>query len=134
MKIILPYPPSTNLLYRTVIKGRGPSARAMPIKTAAYRDYEETVRSSLRDCGYVPYPAGTTVALTLHVYRPRKAGDLSNRIKALEDVIKGIAFGDDNQVIEIHAYRHDDKENPRVTAAIWDVEEVPEENPAQESL
>jgi Holliday junction resolvase RusA-like endonuclease len=54
----------------------------------------------------------------LVVYRPRKAGDLSNRIKVLEDALNGIAWIDDKQIVEIHARREDDASNPRVEVRI----------------
>lgn len=38
-----------------------------------------------------------------------KSGDASNRIKQLEDSLNGIAWIDDEQVIETHIYRHFDE-------------------------
>jgi Holliday junction resolvase RusA-like endonuclease len=58
------------------------------------------------------------VSITLKVYRARKSGDLDNRIKPLLDALQGVAFYDDKQVIEIHAFRFDDKHNPRVEVTI----------------
>ncbi len=122
MKAILPYPPSVNSLYRTIVRGR----IAMPIKTAAYRDYEGEVRRLFLEELKEPFARDLRVAVTIHVYRPQKRGDLDNTLKALLDVLHSIAFENDDQVIEIHAYRHDDKENPRASVEIWDILETPE--------
>lgn len=44
-----------------------------------------------------------------------KRGDLDNLLKSLIDgAMKGGAFKDDKQVVEIHGYRYDGQENPRV--------------------
>ncbi len=126
MKFTCPYPPATNRLYRSVIKGRGRKAMAFPIKTAAYREYEGEIRRLFLEQKKDPFGIDERVAVTIHVYRPQKSGDLDGRLKALLDVIKGIAYVDDKQVIEIHAFRHDDKTNPRVTVEVWDVLEVEE--------
>ncbi len=125
MKFTLPYPPSTNDLYRSVVKGN----RAFPIKTARYREYEGEVRRLFAEQRKEPYAAGQLVAVTVHVYRPQRSGDLDGRLKSLLDVLQGVAYVDDKQVIEIHAFRHDDKVNPRVTVEVWDVAEMPEADP-----
>ena len=54
------------------------------------------------------------------VYRPRRVGDLDNRIKCLQDAMEGFAYDDDKQISSIFATRHDDKENPRVEVIICD--------------
>ena len=59
-------------------------------------------------------PTAKPVALTLRWYRGRRSGDLSNRIKICEDSLQGIVYVNDNQIVELHAYRHDDKANPRL--------------------
>jgi Holliday junction resolvase RusA-like endonuclease len=53
------------------------------------------------------------VMLKLAFYRPRKSGDLDGRLKVLLDALQGVLYLDDKQVEEIHAYRFDDKKNPR---------------------
>lgn len=109
--ITLPYPPSANINWR--------SANGRIIKNPEVRAYQTEV-------GWLAKVAGVRVldgdvALTLRIYRPRRAGDLSNRIKVLEDALNGIAYHDDSQVVEIHAYRHDDAGNPRVEVTIKEV-------------
>jgi Holliday junction resolvase RusA-like endonuclease len=61
------------------------------------------------------------IAVTMHVYRPRKSGDLDNRTKAVLDCLQGVVYLDDAQIVELHTYRHDDKLNPRVEVTISEV-------------
>ena len=115
MRLVLPYPPSLNTLVRTIVVGK----RAMPIKSKEYRDYEKRIASLMLEARAKPFPAGVFLSVTVHLFRPRKVGDLDNSFKALMDVMSGIAYADDSQVVELHAFRHDDKERPR---AVVDIE------------
>lgn len=54
------------------------------------------------------------VIATYKFYRPQRSGDLSNRIKVLEDAMEGTVFLNDSQIVELHAFKFDDKKNPRV--------------------
>lgn len=54
------------------------------------------------------------VALNVTVFRPRKSGDLDNYLKVMLDALQGFLYENDSQIVEIHAYRRDDKNNPRV--------------------
>jgi Holliday junction resolvase RusA-like endonuclease len=61
------------------------------------------------------------VQLAIDIYRPLKSGDLSNRIKVLEDALKGICYIDDKQVKTIFARRFDDKAWPRAEVTITEL-------------
>lgn len=108
MTITVPYPPSANRYWRTF--------RGTTVVSPEARAYKQTVR--LLALTKSARPLSGPVVLVLRVFRPRKAGDLSNRIKVLEDALCGVAFDDDDQVVEIRATRHDDKKNPRVEVEI----------------
>lgn len=115
--LTLPYPPSLNALYRTIVKGK----RAMPIKSAEYRGYEQLIWNALeqRFKGAGPRILSPhLVAVTANVYRPRAIGDLDNTFKALLDCLSGKVYEDDAQIVELHAYRHDSKERPRVELVV----------------
>jgi Holliday junction resolvase RusA-like endonuclease len=58
------------------------------------------------------------VSVSLWVYRAAQRGDLDNRIKVLLDSLQGIAYKDDKQVRELHAFLEDDKDNPRVVVEV----------------
>lgn len=106
--LTLPYPPSANRLWRR-------QGRHMVLSQEA-RDYKAEVAALA--VMSVCEPLDGDIEITLHVYRPRKSGDLSNRIKVLEDSLQGYAYVNDSQIVVIHAYRHDDKINPRVEVTI----------------
>jgi crossover junction endodeoxyribonuclease RusA len=107
--LVLPYPPANNRYYRSV-PGRG------VLLSAEARRYKE-------EAGMVALAAGVRpvdgpVALTITLYRPAKRGDVDGRLKGLLDALNGIAYQDDSQVVELHAYRLDDKDYPRVEVQV----------------
>lgn len=113
MTIELPYPPSANI-YWQISHGR-------LVKTQRARDYfkEVLIIAQLLEWDDIAIHLATKpVKFTVHVYRPKKRGDLDNCLKVLIDSLNGIAYVDDDQITEIHAYRHEDKENPRVMVTI----------------
>lgn len=112
IRVTLPYPPSANRLWAN-------GQRGAKFKTDEYQAFEEHARLKLNSVLDAPF-AGH-VAVTLHVYRPRKAGDLDNRGKAVLDVLQGVAYVSDAQIVELHSYRHDDKLNPRVEVCVREV-------------
>lgn len=109
IELTLPYPPSANRYWRNV-KGR-------TLKSKAARTYALACQWSARAQMDGDMLAGD-VAVRLDLFRPAKRGDLDNRIKVALDAIQGIAYADDKQIVEIHAYRHDDKADPRLEVAI----------------
>lgn len=114
VKLTLPYPPSVNHFWRYV-GGR-------PIISSEGRRYKAHAAAVIARAGVVKLDGPVT--LSLAVYRPKRIGDLDNRMKVLIDCIKGIAFGDDSEIVEIHATRHDDKTNPRVEVEVTAIPEV----------
>jgi crossover junction endodeoxyribonuclease RusA len=102
--LTLPYPPSTNNLYATV--------RGRRVLSREGRQYKE--RAAILAVAHGMKPVDGEVVVTLKVYRPRRAGDLDNSIKAVLDSVKGLAWRDDSQVKRIEAERFEDKVNPRV--------------------
>lgn len=108
IKLILPYPPSVNHLYanfrgRRIISAKGRKFKA-DIAVLAKRQGAKILNGEL--------------SLTFRLFRPRKTGDLDNRLKISQDALKGICFEDDRQIVEIHAFRFDDKANPRIEIEI----------------
>lgn len=107
--VILPLPPSVN--HYLVSTGRG--GRAL---TQEARNWKAAADIAIMHARLVRYDG--PVAVYMHVYRERKAGDLDNRVKLTLDALNGHAWGDDAQVVELHTWRHDDKANPRVEVEI----------------
>jgi crossover junction endodeoxyribonuclease RusA len=109
----LPYPPSANRYWR--------SFRGRVVVSSEARQYKLDVAMLARIAGV--RPTDEPVSLTLEIYRPQRRGDLSNRIKVLEDALQGVAYHDDAQVVELHAKRFDDKKHPRVNITICSMPE-----------
>lgn len=107
-KLTLPYPPSANKYWR-MWKGR-------ILVSAEARQYKLDIATLARIAGL--RPLDVPVILSLDIYRPAKRGDLSNRIKILEDALQGVAYDDDSQIVEITARRFEDKKEPRVEVTI----------------
>lgn len=109
MNITLAYPPSANRYWR-VWRGRA-------VKSDEARAYQANVQLQLRGMRPVTGP----VRVHLDVVRPAKRGDLDNCIKVLLDALKGRAYLDDSQVVQIVARRFDDKARPRVDVTVEEV-------------
>lgn len=121
MRLVLPYPPSANRYWRS-FRNRvvvSDEARAYKARVAA------ECRVQLGTLATFQEPFHGPVAVVVHVYRPRKRGDLDNTLKVLLDALKGIAFVDDDQVVDLHAIRGDSKGNPRAEVEIREVGQGP---------
>lgn len=105
-----PLPPSANKYWRYV--------RGRVIVSPEATNYKTTVKMLARCSSSPPAVLSGPVALELHVYRERRSGDLSNRVKVLEDALQGILYENDAQVRELHAYLYEDKHDPRVEVAV----------------
>jgi crossover junction endodeoxyribonuclease RusA len=118
INLTLPYPPPLNNLYRTLML-KGVPVR---VKTGRAKKFIKAVGKVCEVERVRPF-AGE-VKVDIHVYRPRRVGDLDGSFKAIFDALKGHAFEDDKQIVEIHAYRLDDKFNPRVEIEIFELQAV----------
>lgn len=104
VRLTLPAPPSANRYWR-VFRNRA-------VMSDEAREYKRLVAYLAQRAGLEP--AAGEIVLTVRWYRARRSGDLSNRIKIVEDALRGVVYVDDKQVVELHAFRDDDKANPRV--------------------
>jgi crossover junction endodeoxyribonuclease RusA len=102
----LPVPPSANRYWR-VWNNR-------IVVTDEARAYKDEIALLLRAC--IPLEGDVSVNFT--VFRPAKRGDLDNYNKIMFDALQGLCYYNDNQIVEIHSYRKDDKDNPRVEILI----------------
>lgn len=62
------------------------------------------------------------VAISVSVFRGAKRGDLDNFLKIMLDALQSKVYENDSHIVEIHAYRFDDKDNPRVEFLAWNPE------------
>jgi len=112
ISLTLPVPPSANEYWEPKIqKFKG---RYVPtiVTTKKAKQYKEDVGWILK--GGIIQPMEGNVAINLSVYRPAKRGDLDNYQKVLLDSLEGFLYGNDRQIVELHAFRYDDPGNPRV--------------------
>ncbi len=107
--LILPYPPSANIYWRM--------ARGRMILSKQARAY----RTSVASLSATEPPFTGDVSVTMRFYRPAKRGDIDNFQKVAIDALRGIAYTDDKQIVELHAFRQDDKHNPRVEIEIEEI-------------
>ncbi len=120
--LTLPYPPSANAYWRTF--------RGRILVSSEARKYKEQVGNLCARWNLKPLTG--PIAVRIQVYRPAKRGDLDNTLKVLLDSLRGHAFEDDSQVIELHAARHDDKERPRAEVHVWQLEAArPHQSPGR---
>jgi len=110
-RLVLPVPPSAGLYWRL--------ARGRIVKTAAARAYQQGVK--LRALAQGCRPISGPLAVTVQWFRAARRGDLDNQLKVVLDALQGAAYRNDNQIVELHAYRLEDRQNPRLQIAIEDV-------------
>lgn len=90
--------------------------KVVRVKTGEAKKFGNAVGKVCQIAGVKPFIGD--VAVSIQVYRPRRVGDLDGTFKAAFDALKGHAFNDDKQIVEIHATRHEDKFNPRIEIEI----------------
>lgn len=111
----LPMPPSANKYWRNVVIG----GKARTLVSEGAKNYKKEIAELAHRLGM--RPAVGDVSIAIRLYRNQASGDLDNRIKVTLDALRGVAFEDDKQVVEIHAYRHDDKGNGRIVISVLPV-------------
>lgn len=102
LRLVLPWPPSINAIYRAIPRG----GIATVILSKKGREYKQVVLAMLRG---VDSMGSSRLRVTIYLHGPtRRAYDISNRVKALEDALEGAGiFDDDNQIDEEIVYRCD---------------------------
>lgn len=103
---VLPYPPSANTCWR--------QWRGRTLVSAEYRNFKRRVALLWGRPTPLDGPLGVEVLL----YRPRRIGDLDNRLKPLLDALNGLAWHDDAQIARLLVERHEDKLNPRAEVRV----------------
>ena len=135
MKLILPYPISANLYWRTVVPKGAQFANTYVSEEA--RRYKRKVAIAARDQGcWDPIAGRVSVAVELYPHRPAdwqkrmraspmtwdddvRCIDLDNALKVLLDALRKIAYADDAWVREITAKRMEpDHEGERVVVTV----------------
>lgn len=119
MRLILPEPPSANRYWRHARGKTYLSAEALAYRNAVADEWA-TVRRKDRKVKKLSGP----IAVIVRWYRGRKSGDLDNRLKQLLDALRGWAYTDDSQIVEIHAYRYDRANDAGVEVYLSPIKEL----------
>ena len=110
MILTLPVPPTSNKWWR-MWRGR-------MVKSNEAREYQETA-SQLAMMQQIPLiEKPTEVCVTIRWFREAMRGDLDKRYSIMLDALQGIAYENDSQIAEIHAYRELDRQNPRMEVMV----------------
>lgn len=114
MLLTLPFPPSLNNLYPTVLVNGKPRR----VKSTACKRYEAAVRQivALWQSRHQMLPPSPPYALYLRVYPPqdRARHDLTNLFKAPEDAVMASIGGEDNDVVWVNGQKMPKGPCPRV--------------------
>ena len=111
--------PGKPVSYKRVTHGKKPH---YPPEYTDYRDVVSLIaRSVMRGADYTEKPVNVVVK----VYQPlevtnQHSGDIDNYLKLIFDALNKIVFKDDKQVIQVIAYKYQDKHNPRVEVSVTD--------------
>lgn len=108
---ILPMPPSANQYWRNI--------NGKTLVSEEAKNYKEAVAALALRLGMQKLSG--PVMLTIQVYRQQKSGDLSNRIKVIEDALIGIAYKDDKQIEQILAMRFESPRNPYIIISVTEL-------------
>lgn len=111
--LTLPYPPSANRYWRVY-------SNRVVVSGEATR-YKKDAAQSAKTQG-IDSPLTGDLSIAIQVYRPLKSGDLDNRLKVVLDSLQGVAYENDSQIVEIRAWRFDDKRNPRIEISINEIQ------------
>jgi Holliday junction resolvase RusA-like endonuclease len=110
VRLILPVPPSWNRSYRA---GKGRIYTPQNVI-----DFRESVAYRGRLARIKKFPRETPVALSMWWFRARQSGDLDKRVSVLMDALQEVWYVNDSQISELHCYRLEDKDNPRLEVEV----------------
>ena len=100
VKLILPWPPSPNHYYRSMVM-RGPKPRAMTYISEEGKAFQNNVKASIwKSLKAVPTKIMGRLSVTVTLYQPNaRSIDIDNRLKPLLDSLtKSGVWEDDSQI------------------------------------
>lgn len=119
MQLILPFPPSLNNLYPTIVTKTG---KLMRVKSSLGKRYDASVRQvvGLWINHHQMQPPAPPYALSVHVYPPQDSHrhDLTNCFKAPEDALMAAIGGDDNDVLVVVGTKEPPDPYPRIVLTL----------------
>lgn len=121
-EITLPLPPSTNHLYDYGRRGVYLSREYEKFQWAAWQSMKD---QSAQPFGIPP----AALRATYEVFLPSARCDVTNYIKAAEDMLSKFLGFNDNRVVEVHAYKFIDRKQPRLVVRLEDISGEPRREP-----
>jgi Holliday junction resolvase RusA-like endonuclease len=123
LTVTVPFPPSVNNAYVNVTTRKGQSKR---VKSERASEFAKSVCEHVRwhltaiNCR----PPAPPYSLTLHLYPPidGRKHDASNLVKLPEDSLMAAIKQDDDDVLEVHVYKHPKDRQPRAVVTLEHVE------------
>lgn len=123
MRLVLPFPPSVNGMYPTIVTKTGKVQR---VKSGAAKKYEAAVRNvvGLWINHHQLQPPAPPYRLLLTVWPPQdgKKHDASNLVKAPEDAVMSAIGGDDNDVHQLVVGKLAPDPQPRIELILETIE------------
>ena len=115
MRLVLPFPPSLNNMFPTIVTKTG---RAVRVKSGAAKKYEASVRNvvGLWINHHQQQAPAPPYRLLLTVWPPQdgRKHDLTNCFKAPEDAVMAAIGGDDNDVLVVIGAKMAPDPHPRI--------------------
>ncbi len=108
--LTLPLCPSANRYWRTY--------RGRAVKSPEARNYRAIVAVLAKNARMARIEAPAPIAVSVTWERRERRGDLDNRLKVLLDALQGVAYDDDKQITELHAYLRDGFSENRMLVSI----------------
>lgn len=109
--------PSKSNCYKVIKLGRGDKAKCSLCKQKKLYDYEKSFLSQMQQYNYKLIEGN--FKFIIDVFYDSRRPDLDNSLKVVLDCLqKAKAIKNDNKCLEINAYKHLDKEKPRIEFSI----------------
>lgn len=95
------------------------------IESPEFKAWKEAATVLFRKHMGTPELLAGPLAVSMEVFRPRKIGDIDAPVKITSDVLNGILWVDDAQIVALRVLRFDDAANPRIVIRARQVENLP---------
>ena len=99
--------------------------RAQAYTPARTRAWEQQIGWAARQAMQGRRPFRGPLELVLYIYRANaRRADADNIEKAAADAMTGIVYEDDDQIIDCHRYKRIDRDHPRLTITVTELQEM----------